>query len=211
MSLNFPNNPSVNDLYSIGERTWYYTGTAWKLRLDTTTELQNRSFLVNVDQDSFVADGTSNTFTLSTEPINKNYTIVTLDGVVQHKSVYNVSSSILSFASPPIVNTEIDVTTFSRTSGNFAVSINHDNFTSDGSNTSFTLSLTPENENYTLVTINGVVQHKESYSVSGSTLTLSEAAVVNSSIDVVTFTSIGTSAESGVGAARSMTMALLFN
>jgi hypothetical protein len=164
---------------------------------NSVSTLQNNSFTVSVVHDNFVADGNANTFTLSTEPIDKNYTIVTFDGVVQHKSVYNVTSVNLSFDSPPTVNTEIDVTSFGRVPGNFAVSITHDNFTSNGSNTIFTLSTTPQNENYTLVTINGVVQHKEAYSVSGSTLTLSEAPVVNSSIDIITFTSIGSGGSIG--------------
>ncbi len=157
---------------------------------NSVSALQNNSFYVNAYHDNFVADGTSNTFTLSTSPIDKNYTIVSFDGVLQHKSVYSVDSANLSFDSPPTVNTEIDVVSFGRTPGNFSVNITHDNFTSDGSNTTFTLSIAPENENYTLVTINGVVQHKDAYSLSGSTITLSESPVVNSSIDIITFTGI---------------------
>ena len=189
MALNFPSNPSTNDLYTIGERTWYYTGTAWKLRLDTTTELQNKSFLVNVQQDSFTADGTSNTFTLSTTPYNENYTIVTLDGVVQHKSSYNVESSNVVFSAIPDANTEIDVTTLSRTSGYFELSLNQDSFVADGSSNTYVLTSTPENKNFTLVTINGVVQHKDAYTLSEKTITLSENPTVNSNVEVITFLS----------------------
>ena len=47
--------------------------------------------------------------------------------------------------------------------------------TGDGSDTTLALSTTPTNENATIVTLDGVVQHKSTYSVSGSTLTFSTA------------------------------------
>lgn len=31
MAIDFPNSPSVNDTYTVGSRTWTYTGTAWVL------------------------------------------------------------------------------------------------------------------------------------------------------------------------------------
>jgi hypothetical protein len=29
MPINFPDSPSVNDLFTVGDRTWEWTGTAW--------------------------------------------------------------------------------------------------------------------------------------------------------------------------------------
>jgi len=61
-----------------------------------------------------------------------------------------------------------------------------DTFNGTGSQTAFTLSATPTTENNTLVTISGVVQHKSSYSLSGSTLTFSSApAAGTGNIEVV--------------------------
>jgi cytoskeletal protein CcmA (bactofilin family) len=57
--------------------------------------------------------------------------------------------------------------------GGVAPSIN--TMTGDGSDTTLALSTTPTNENATIVTLDGVVQHKSTYSVSGSTLTFSTA------------------------------------
>lgn len=31
MALNFPSNPSLNDTYSFGDRTWTWNGSAWQL------------------------------------------------------------------------------------------------------------------------------------------------------------------------------------
>ena len=67
-----------------------------------------------------------------------------------------------------------------------------DNFTGDGSDTTFTLSSEPGSKNNMQVYIDGVYQQKNSYSVSGTTLTFSEAPPNNASIEVV----IGTAIES---------------
>ena len=57
-------------------------------------------------------------------------------------------------------------------------------FTGDGSTVSFTLPLTPINENWTQVFISGVYQFKSTYSVSGTSLIFSEPPPLNSSIEV---------------------------
>jgi len=59
-----------------------------------------------------------------------------------------------------------------------------DNFTGDGSTTTFTLTLAPLNENWTQVFINGVYQFKNTYSVSGTSLIFSEAPPNTSKIEV---------------------------
>lgn len=58
------------------------------------------------------------------------------------------------------------------------------NYTGDGITISFTLPLTPIDENWTQVFINGVYQLKNTYSVSGTTLTFSEAPPNTSKIEV---------------------------
>ena len=59
------------------------------------------------------------------------------------------------------------------------------NFTGNGSTTNFTLAFAPSNENSTFVYINGVYQFKNTYSVSGVTLTFSEAPPTTSLIEVM--------------------------
>tara|TARA_Y100000401_G_scaffold75627_1_gene61453 strand:- start:4677 stop:6008 length:1332 start_codon:yes stop_codon:yes gene_type:complete len=60
-----------------------------------------------------------------------------------------------------------------------------DNFTGDGSDTTFTMGAVPETENNTQVYIDGVYQQKNTYSISGTTLTFSEAPPNTSSVEVV--------------------------
>lgn len=59
-----------------------------------------------------------------------------------------------------------------------------DNFTGDGSTTTFTLTVAPLNENWTQVFINGVYQFKNTYSISGTSLIFSEAPPDTSKIEV---------------------------
>ena len=60
--------------------------------------------------------------------------------------------------------------------------------TGDGSDTTLTLSTSPINENATFVTIDGVLQHKDTYSISGTTLTFSEAPPNGSKVESITLT-----------------------
>jgi hypothetical protein len=61
-----------------------------------------------------------------------------------------------------------------------------DTFTGNGSQTTFNLSVTPDSENSTFVFLNGVYQEKSTYSVSGSSLILTDVATANDDIEVTT-------------------------
>lgn len=67
-----------------------------------------------------------------------------------------------------------------------AVEMTVDTFTGNGSNTDFTLSTTPTAEEYSVVNINGIIQQGSAYSVSGSTLTFTEAPANGDNIEVRT-------------------------
>ena len=60
-----------------------------------------------------------------------------------------------------------------------------DNFTGDGSDTTFTMGANPLEENNTQIYIDGVYQQKNTYGISGTTLTFSEAPPNGSSVEVV--------------------------
>ena len=57
----------------------------------------------------------------------------------------------------------------------------------DGSDDTLSLTSAPVNENATVVTVDGVVQHKDTYSVSGTTLTFSEAPPNGSAVECITW------------------------
>jgi len=80
---------------------------------------------------------------------------------------------------------DVLIGTYDNISGIGAASYQVNNFTGTGSQTIFTLSAASLGENFTFVYINGVYQQKNTYAVSGTTLTFSQAPPNTSSIEVI--------------------------
>jgi len=85
------------------------------------------------------------------------------------------------YTAPP----EVLIATYDNISGFGAAAFQVDNFTGTGSQTVFTLANASQGENFTFVYINGVYQQKNTYTVSGVTLTFSQAPPITSSIEVM--------------------------
>jgi hypothetical protein len=77
------------------------------------------------------------------------------------------------------------IATYDNITGIGAAEFQIQNFTGTGSQTVFTLSSVSIGENFTFVYINGVYQNKNTYTVSGTTLTFSEAPPLTSKIEVM--------------------------
>ena len=92
--------------------------------------------------------------------------------VAQYKFVLNTSTDVL-------------IASYDNISGIGAAEFQVQNFTGTGSQTIFTLSSASLGENFTFVYINGVYQQKNTYTVSGTTLTFSQAPPITSSIEVM--------------------------
>ena len=82
-------------------------------------------------------------------------------------------------------STDVLIATWDNVFGIGAASYQVQNFTGTGSATVFTLSTSSLGESYTFVYINGVYQNKNTYSISGTTLTFSEAPPITSKIEVM--------------------------
>jgi hypothetical protein len=80
---------------------------------------------------------------------------------------------------------DVLIATYDNISGIGAASYQVNNFTGTGSQTVFTLSAASLGENFTFVYINGVYQNKNTYTVSGVTLTFSQAPPLTSLIEVM--------------------------
>lgn len=65
-----------------------------------------------------------------------------------------------------------------------------DNFTGDGTETEFTLSVSPSDEKNITVNYNGALQLHSAYTLSGSTLTMSEAPSDGSTLEVTSITGL---------------------
>ena len=82
-------------------------------------------------------------------------------------------------------STNVLIATYDNIYGAGAAGFQIENFTGTGSQTIFTLSDASLGENYTFVYINGVYQNKNTYTVSGTTLTFSQAPPLTSLIEVM--------------------------
>jgi hypothetical protein len=80
---------------------------------------------------------------------------------------------------------DVLIATYDNINGVGAAAYQIQNFTGTGSQTVFTLSTASLGEDYTFVYINGVYQNKNTYAVSGTTLTFSEAPPYTSAIEVM--------------------------
>jgi len=80
---------------------------------------------------------------------------------------------------------DVLIATYDNISGIGAASYQIQNFTGTGSQTVFTLSSASLGEDFTFVYINGVYQNKNTYTVSNTTLTFSQAPPLTSSIEVM--------------------------
>jgi hypothetical protein len=75
----------------------------------------------NLNLDSFSGDGVLTDFTLSINAVSENNTQVYIDGVYQQKDGYTVTNTTLSFSSPPLNGSTIEVMTFTQTEVNVPV------------------------------------------------------------------------------------------
>jgi hypothetical protein len=134
---------------------------------------------------SYAAGTTTPQATFTSSSGNTNHTNpIILD------SAGRVPSGEIWLSAPPykfVLNTSADVliATYDNISGIGATSYQIDNFTGTGSQTVFTLSTASGGENLTFVYINGVYQNKNTYTVSGVTLTFSQAPPLTSLIEVM--------------------------
>ena len=128
------------------------------------------------------ANASTTAFTLSKTVPSEDNLMVFVDAAFQSHDDLSLSGTTLTLATAPPSGAVVTVHGFSGAAvGNTPTLSTH---TGDGSTTAFTLSTNPLSENNTNVYIDGVYQHKDTYAVSGTTLTFSEAPPASSSIDV---------------------------
>ena len=70
---------------------------------------------------TMTGDGSDTTLTLTSAPVNENATVVTLDGVVQHKGTYAVSGNTLTFSTAPPNGVAVECITWTNTAINAAL------------------------------------------------------------------------------------------
>jgi hypothetical protein len=151
----------------------------------TRNQISQASITMTID--TFTGNGSTIVFSLSITPTSKELMTVNIDGVLQQASAYSLSGNILTLTGIPINGAIIEVKTINAPPTTVLTGLVYDSFTGDGNTTAFTLSSTPTNRNFTLVTVGGVVQQKTTYAVASTTLTFSTAPLFSSPIEVITF------------------------
>ena len=152
------------------------------------TELSNdmKSYTV----DDFTGDGSTTDFTLSETPFSASALLVSIDGVIQKPGAsanYTVSGSTLTFTSAPATSQEIEarhlgVRGVKRRAPEWQI----DNFTGDGSTTTFTLNTSGATTNNAFVYYNGVaLKPTTDYTINTSTGVMTVTFAPSNSSEVV--------------------------
>lgn len=171
-----------------------------------TTFDPTRTIATPRDADRFTGDGSTTTFTLSRTVDSPTDVEVFVENVQQEPLVaYTITGTSLIFTEAPkapftsttniyvvyrAFNSNITVTlpdgvvTSSKLATNIRL-FTVDNFTANGSATSFALSDTPASANTLIVAVNGVLQTTpNNFTVSGSTLTFTSAPAANANVTI---------------------------
>ena len=167
--------------------TWDNANSYWK-NADASGGSGSNTGTVTIEKDVFDSshatdptDGSNTTFGLTSEPAGINNLQVYIDGVYQAKENYSLSGSTLTISPAPPSGVEIEFIHIKAITGQITL----DKFDGDNSTTAFPMSQPINNENNLQVYINGVYQSKDTYSTSGSTLTLTTAPTTGAKIEVV--------------------------
>ena len=167
----------------------------------------SNGFLTDIFDDTTTpaTDGTRTAFTMSQAVSDEKFVMVFIDGVYQAHAAYSVSGTTLTMADAPVAGRVLTVHSISATVSGDGLNIN--NFSGDGSDTTFTLGIDPIHENNTQVYIDGVYQFKNTYAVDGTTLTFSAAPPNGTAIEVMTHsqTNINTFPASGISGLTEVT------
>ena len=129
--------------------------------------------------DTFTGNGSTTAYTLSETPANSNSIMVFVDGILQKVSTnYALANNVVTFTSAPDTSADIEIKHMGglRSHVRRGPDYIYDNFTGDGSDTTFTLSNTSVTTNNAFVFYNGIC------------LKPTTDYAINSSTGVVTFT-----------------------
>jgi len=115
----------VNQLktaFDLSGNTLTFTGTPAAGAVIEIKSIANTGLTVlsGLTYDTFTGDGAQTAFTLNAAPTNKNFTIVTVGGIVQSKNNYSTVSNTITFNTPPPNTAPIEVTTLGPAAVNTA-------------------------------------------------------------------------------------------
>ena len=145
---------------------------------------------------SFTGDGTTDVFTLSTNPGSQNALLILVDNVLQTPATnYMSSGTTLTFTSPPDNLSDIFVRWIGLpssvpvpadstiTNAKLSLTYTSNQYTGDNTTTAYTIA-SGHTVNSVLIVLDGSILPPADYSVSGTTLTFASAPLTSQSIDI---------------------------
>jgi hypothetical protein len=179
-SATAPSTPAAGDLWhdTTNNKLKVYYNSSWITTQESQMGIGSRVV------DVFTATAGQTTFTTSVG-YTIGYVDVYFNGIKLLPADFtatNATTVVLGAAAE--LNDEIVVISWTLAPG--VASFTSDIFTGTGSQTTFSLSVTPSSENQTTVVVDGVVQIRNTYSVSGGSLVFSEAPGSGAVIEVTT-------------------------
>lgn len=114
IAINIDGVSQLRSAYTLSGNQITFTGTpvAGAVIEVRSTTATNYGAITGLTFDSYTGDGTTVNYTLSSTPVNRNYTMVALGGIVQAKSGYSIVGSTLTFSAAPPAGAPIEVTSF---------------------------------------------------------------------------------------------------
>jgi hypothetical protein len=161
-----------------------YTAAGWGAIAGSGGSGSSSTFLVQ----ELTGNGSTTAFTLEKTVTSEDNLIVFNEGVFQRQDSYAAANTTITFDTAPANGNKLVV--YQMETGVVGVAPKIDTMTGDGSDTTLTLSVAPASENQTIVNIDGVTQHKATYSVSGTTLTFSSPPPNGSAVECITLTNM---------------------
>ena len=114
VTVNIDGVTQLKSAFNLSTNTITFTGTPSAGAVIEVKSIANTGLtvLTGLIYDTFTGDGSTVNYTLSTVPAGKNYTMVSVGGIVQNKSNYSVANNIITFTTAPPNTAPIEVTTF---------------------------------------------------------------------------------------------------
>jgi hypothetical protein len=193
MPLDFPSNPTANQSYSYGSKTWIYNGYGWKQK-QITSNVEISSILLT-------GDGATSTFDLGFSPVSNTALIVTIGGIVQSELDYNINgvNNTISFVEPPPVSENVRVVGYKTitpyyldVANSIGAVVETFNGVGDGATQTYNLGFNPYGANSVFVSVGGIIQPDNAYTVSNvsNTITFGTAPQNNENIRVVGYSRV---------------------
>lgn len=159
---------TVNTLGNV--RAGYFIGNGSSLTGVAASSATTAGTVTSNAQPNITSLGTLANLTVA-GPVNLgNIGNITITGGSNGQVITTNGSGVLSFKTPVVPTLSATV----------------DEFTGNGIQTNFTLSVTPSGKNYTFAVVQGIMQPKSSYSVAGAVLTFSTAPPDTALVEITT-------------------------